>query len=278
MADDRGRRIDFNSHTPYYIQLISVIKDIIDAEGLQPGDQLPSEPELCNTYAVSRTVVRQALRELEVEGVVVRHKGKGTFVAEPKINESLVQKLTGFYQDMVERGHTPTTQVLELEIIPASGLLATQLEIREGSEVFALERLRFIDSEPMLLVKAYLPYHLCKGIEKTDLAQLSLYDILEKEYGLSIARGRRTIEAVAATERQAELLSIQAGDPVLLLNSVTYLDSGTPIEFYQAAHRGDRTRFEVELFRILDRHNLGDAVKSTSVDLPHSNLLSDTDN
>ena len=76
------------------------------------GEKIPGEQDLCLQYGISRTVVRQALGDLEIQGIVRRQKGKGTFVAEPKINESLVQKLTGFYQDMVERGLEPMTLVL----------------------------------------------------------------------------------------------------------------------------------------------------------------------
>jgi GntR family transcriptional regulator len=271
MEDATHRRIDFDSHIPYYAQLIEIIRDIIESEKLKPGDQLPSEPELCETYGISRTVVRHALSDLEFEGLIVRRKGKGTFVAGPKINESLVQKLTGFYHDMVERGLTPITQVLSQEIIGATAMLAHRLEIEEGSEVFCLERLRFLDDEPIVLVKAFLPYALCRGIEEIDFSRRSLYDTLEERFGLHIARGHRTIEAVAADERQAKLLSINPGDPVNLLESVTYLENGMPVEYYQAVHRGDRTRFEVELFRIPSRQNLGDAIKKTNHELPHSN-------
>src|SRR3990172_1139894 len=104
-----GKSIVFESNIPYYLQLIDLLKEKIAQGTWKPGDQIPSEPELCSIYGVSRTVVRQALMELELEGLIIRRKGKGTFIAEPKINESLVQKLTGFYQDMVDRGHKPIT-------------------------------------------------------------------------------------------------------------------------------------------------------------------------
>lgn len=271
MQKANNSQINFDSPIPYYAQLMKVIKGIIASEELAPGDQLPSEPALCETYGVSRTVVRHALRELEAEGLIIRRKGKGTFVAEPKISESLVQKLTGFYHDMTERGLTPVTQVLSQEIIPATDFIAGKLDIREGSPVYTLERLRFVDDEPLLLVRAYLPYALCHGIENVDLSKASLYDTLDKRFGLRIANGRRTIEAVAADERQADLLDIAAGDPVLLLESLAYLDDGTTIEFFQAVHRGDRTRFEVELLRIPEAVDLGDTIKDIDHDLPHSN-------
>jgi GntR family transcriptional regulator len=90
---------------------------------------------------------------------------------------------------------------------------------------------------------------LIPGLETADLTRRSLYEYLQTEYGLSLARGRRTIEAVAADARQARLLRVRKGAPLAYLQSVSYLADGRPIEYYIAFHRGDRSRFEVELVR-----------------------------
>ena len=241
--------IDFDNNIPYYLQLIDLLKGKIGRGEWKSGDQIPSEPELCSVYGVSRTVVRQALGEIELEGLIVRRKGKGTFVAEPKINESLVQKLTGFYQDMVDRGLKPVTKVLMHEVQPALPSVAEYLDLPPGTPVFCIERLRFVENEPILLVTTYIPYALCPRLAEYDLSNQSLYAVLEKEFGLVISHGRRTVEAVPATEREARLLMVEECDPLMLLDSVTYLEDGTPLEYYHAVHRGDRSRFEVELIR-----------------------------
>lgn len=271
----RVRTIDFDSNIPYYIQLIDALKEKISQGDWKPGDQIPSEPELCETYGVSRTVVRQALGEIELEGLVVRRKGKGTFVAEPKINESLAQKLTGFYQDMVERGHKPITQVLEHRVVPANKKVAGYLGIEPDTTVVEIKRLRFVADEPIVLVTSYLPYHLCPALANADLTNQSLYKFLEQEVGLMIARGRRTIEAVGANEYEAELLRIDRGAPLILLNSVSYLEDGTPIEYYHAVHRGDRSRFEVELVRIREQRQLRKTLAAEDIELPTSNTVQD---
>src|SRR5512142_1106803 len=128
-------RINFQSHIPYYLQLIDILKEKAQSEAWTSGTQIPGEQDLCEIYGVSRTVVRQALRELELDGVITRRKGKGTFISPPKINEGLVQKLTGFYQDMVERGMKPTTKVLHRKVTPASEKVARYLGITPGEEV-----------------------------------------------------------------------------------------------------------------------------------------------
>ena len=243
------KTIILNSFTPYYVQLEEILKEKITSGEWRPGDKLPSEPELCEIYGVSRTVVRQALQEMEYAGLISRKKGVGTFIAAPKIEESLVQKLTGFHQDMLSRGHAFSTQVLRSEVAEAGQQVSEYLRIPPGTPVFCIERLRFVNHEPIVLVTTYLPQALCAGLERFDLSSRSLYDILENELGLALASGRRTLEAVAASQREAELLQVEPGAPMVLLDSVSYLRDGTPVEYYHAVHRGDRSRFEVELVR-----------------------------
>ena len=241
--------IDRNNYIPYYIQLKNILQEQIDKGDWQAGAQLPGEPELCRLFDVSRTVVRQALKEMEYEGLIFRKKGKGTFVTEAKIGESLVQNLTGFYQDMVERGHTPVTQMLRQEVVPASPKVAGYLQIEPDTPVIVLDRLRFVQGEPIALVTTYLPFILCSEVLQTDLSNQSLYAFLEKRCGLMIVRGHRTLEAVLATEQDAQLLRIKKGAPLMMLDSISYLEDGTPLEYYHARHSGSRVRFEVDLVR-----------------------------
>lgn len=261
-----------DSPIPYYFQLEGFLKEEIEKGRWNPGQQIPSEAEFCEAFGVSRTVVRQALNELVNEGLLYRRRGKGSFVARPKIAESLVQNLTGFYEDMVAKGLTPITQVLEQKLIPASKKVAGMLSLKEGDQVIKMDRLRSINNEPILIVTTFIPYHICPTLLEEDLTKRSLYAVLEDRYKLEIARGRRTLEAISASEEDAKLLGIEEGDPLVLLKSVSYLKDGRPIEYFEAKHRGDRSRFEVELIRIkggdkiVARHGL-------PPDLPRSNIL-----
>jgi GntR family transcriptional regulator len=194
-------------------------------------------------------VVRQALRELELDGLISRKKGKGTFVSGPKINESLVQSLTGFFEDMTSRGHTPHSLVLRHDIVPAKTKIANFLQLEPDDLVHVIERLRSVEDAPIVLVVTYIPHHLCPTLMNFDLNQKSLYSILESEFNLEISHGTRSVEAVAANDREAQLLNIPVGSPLILLNSISYLSDGTPLEYYRAVHRGDRSRFVVELVR-----------------------------
>ena len=242
--------INFESHIPYFIQLMDILKEKVLSGAWVPGDQIPGEQDLCELYRVSRTVVRQALRELELEGMITRQKGKGTFISRPKISEGLVQKLTGFYQDMVERGLKPVTKVLHQNVIVSNEKVSRFLNIDPGDKVIDILRLRYIYEEPMQLVTTYIPFEICPALATVDLTNRSLYEFLEKESNVFIAKGRRYIEAVLANETEAAYLSIEKGAPLLMLDSISFSENGMPVEYYHALHRGDRSRFEVELLRL----------------------------
>jgi GntR family transcriptional regulator len=269
--------IDHNSPIPFYVQVQEVLRGQIERGDWHAGDQLPSEHELCERFDVSRTVIRQALSEMEYDGVVVRRRGKGTFVAEPKIVEGLFQKLTGFYQDMIEKGITPITRVLSQQIVPANPTVASSLGLDPGSSVIQIHRLRSVGKIPVILDNTFLPYALCPSILQADLATRSLYALLESDYGFVIARGRRTLEAVAANEYEASLLQVNVGAPLMLLDSVGFLEDGTPIEYFHGLHRGDRSRFQVELVRLRPHENLEPILGHELGDLPPSSVMVDLD-
>ena len=243
-------KIDFESNIPYYIQLVDILKERVQLGIWAPGDQIPGEQDLCKIYGVSRTVVRQSLLELELEGAIIRRKGKGTFISKPKISEGLVQKLTGFYQDMVEHGLKPVTKVLYHGVGSANDKVARYLGLEPGEEVIEIRRLRFINDEPMLVVTTYVPFELCPALATVDLTDRSLYEFLESEAGIVLGKGRRYIEAVQADETEAQLLGVQRGAPLLLLDSISFSEDGRAVEYYHALHRGDRSRFEVELHKL----------------------------
>jgi len=255
MSDRRTRspkrplRVDRASPIPLHVQVKQALKDRIVRRTLKPGDLVPGDLELCDQFGVSRTTVRQGLSELAHEGWVVRERGRGTFVAPPKLTERAVERLSGFFEDMVVLGHPPVSQVLRQELRAADEQVAARLNLKPGATIVEIERLRFVEDEPVVLTTTYLPHLLAPGLETADLTRRSLYEYLGTECGHTLARGRRTIEAVAADARQARLLRIRKGAPLIFLQSTSYLADGRPIEYYLALHRGDRSLFEVELMQ-----------------------------
>ncbi len=171
---------------------------------------------------------------------------------------------------MVERGHTPVTQVLKHDVVSANPKVAARLNLEPGTPVIEIDRLRSVEAEPIVLVTTYLPYALCPKVVGADLSGQSLYAFLERECGLEIARGHRTLEAVPANEYEARLLQVEKGAALVMLDSVGYLKDGTPIEYYHALHRGDRSRFEVELVRIREQGRAREVLGGEATELPRS--------
>jgi GntR family transcriptional regulator len=241
--------IDKASPVPFYYQLRQLLERAVADGVLASGEQIPTEASLCERYDVSRTVVRQALSDLERTGLVTRLKGKGTFVAEPKVSEFVAQSLTSLHEDLSARGERLETKVLRLEVEPVSPHVAAMLELPESEQIVLLERLRFLRGEPLVVTTAYMPYSICAPILALDMSDRSLFETYEQELGLKLHRGSRAMEARAATAEVARHLGVPEGAPILAFSGVTYLDDGRPVEYFIGLHRGDRSRFETELFR-----------------------------
>ena len=249
------REIDRSSPLPLYAQVRRELEARLAGEEWRRGDRIPGEPDLCKEYGVSRPVIRQALQELAMEGAIVRRKGLGTFVAEPKVvSRSLVHSLVGFYQDMEQRGMATETRVIEQALLPAGEKIGSRLRTDAHTPVVKISRVRSVGGHPVVLVNSYLPYALCPGLIQADLRHQSLYAFLEKEYGLRIAAGRREIEAVLASEEEGRMLEVERGAPLLRLESVSFLEDGQPMEYFNGVFL---SRFVVELGR---QTNADDAV------------------
>ena len=244
--------INLNSPIPYHYQLRECVEKKIRSGEWKPGQKLPSEQALCEHFGVSRTVVRQALSALAYADAVETHKGKGSFVAPPRHAWQLMQSLTGMYQDAEAAGQKIATRVLELKVIPADAEVAEMLKLSEGDPVIRLNRLRFLDDEPVVAVVTHLPERLCPSLVEEDFSNQSLYRVLAEKYGLATAQGVRTIESINAPRDLAQLLGVPTGAALSLLKSVGWLANGTPLEYYLAWHRGDRSRFQVRLVGSLE--------------------------
>lgn len=253
----RKLNIDKKYGIPYYFQLKKYIVEEIESSRWKPGEQILSEIKICELLDISRTVVRQTFQELVNEGYLVKKKAKGTFISEPKINENLVQSLMGFYEDMTARGYKVKNDILFQKKIPADEKIAKHLNIETDEDVIVIRRLRRLNNEPIVLDKTHVPYKLCPGLLNEDLSGQSLYSYIEGKYNLKINKGIRYIESVVANEEEAKLLNVKKGAPLLYIESIGYLDDGTPLEYYNALHRGDRIRFVTELKRLKSFDKIG---------------------
>lgn len=236
-------RTDPRAAVPLYRQLSEQLAEAIDRGRLRPMDALPAEGALAARLGVSRGTVRQAYEELERAGRVVRRQGAGTFVARRKATSA--NRLLGFHEEMRLAGMAPSSRTLRQERLPAEREVAGALEVEAGSEVVFLERLFLADGTPCSLSRAWLPAGRCAGLEEDDLEAGSLYELLERKYGLFLAWAEKTVEAVAADEALARRLGVAPGAPLLYVRKLAYDVHGAPVEYQVGYWRGDLYRFYV---------------------------------
>lgn len=247
MATLPATHIDRSSPIPFYFQLKRILVQEISTGRWEPDNQIPSEPEICRHFGVSRTTVRQALAEMEKEGVIRREKGRGTFVSQAYPELWFLQSSQGFYDEAERRGHVVVSRLIRRELTQLPGFAAEALGVEVGAEGVILERLRWVDDRVVMYVVNYLVQSLAPAVMEADLVNGSLYRALAERAGLSVAGGRRVVEAVTAEDDLAGLLEVDEGSPLLFVESVAWDGSLTPVEFYRAWHRADRTKIEVQV-------------------------------
>jgi GntR family transcriptional regulator, N-acetylglucosamine utilization regulator len=241
------KMINKNSPIPIYYQIEEYIKELIENSELRPGDSLPPEREYAEKYQISRMTVRQAFTKLVNEGYLYRLQGKGTFVAERKIEQPL-QGLTSFTEDMKARGLEPGSQLIHFEIIPATKLIAGQLLIAEYGPVYEIKRIRMADSVPMALETNYISANLVEGLTE-QIVNKSLYAHIEGQLDLGIDSASQIIESSIASQSEANYLKISKGAPVMLIQRNTFLKDNTPVEFVKSVYRADRYKFMIQMKR-----------------------------
>jgi GntR family transcriptional regulator len=236
--------ISGRSPVPKHQQLREILIDLMDTE-LEPDAPIPSERDLGEQYGLSRMTVRQAINQLVAEGRLYRVRGRGTFVAQPKMDLQI--RLASFTEDMTRRGMVPASRTIGFERIEASQTLARQLEINPGDSVLRLSRLRYADSIPMAVERTHLPEHRVPGLLNHGTPQ-SLYRHLAEHYGLALTWGEQVIEAGNADPEDAALLEIPATGVVLQMSRRSYAGD-VLIEYAVSAYRADRYQLWVPLER-----------------------------
>ncbi|MBV7330314.1 GntR family transcriptional regulator [Chloroflexi bacterium TSY] len=235
-----------DSLIPLYVQIADGLLGRIQSGELAPGNRLPPERELSKMLGVTRVTLRQALQNLESQGLLVRQQGSGTYVAEPKV-EREVGQLVPFTKGMERRGYTTGAKLIKLEQRVANAALARQLQIPITAPVYYVHRLRLLNQEPVMLEKFTLPAHRVPGFEQHDLATRSIYETLETEYGVTVSKAQQSLEAVRASDYEANLLSIERGWPLMIEERLGFDQNGQPIEVAKDLYRGDRFRFVTKM-------------------------------
>jgi GntR family transcriptional regulator len=227
---------------PLYSLVAGRAEALITSGVWQEGHRLPPERLLCREFDVSRSTLRQALGELEERGLISRHQGRGTFVTRPRLQLPIAGTFS-IRDAMRQHGMTITTRVLHVEVVEASRQLASDLACLPGDELIVIERLRLGDGEPMVLDSAHLRADLFPGLAEADLEHRTLYEILETDYGRTVAEAHETIEPVILTPRECQLLGVPQHTTALLTRRVTMDAHGVVVALGHALLRGDRSRY-----------------------------------
>jgi GntR family transcriptional regulator len=235
--------------TPLYFQVKNIIKSKITSNELKNQERLPSEAELCIEFGVSRATIRQALLELEMEGLIYRERGKGTFVTDREGLKHL--SLKGTIENLIAAGRGTRIQVLEYkEALPPSRV-ARILQIEENQGIFQLEIIRLIPKGAFGYSVIYLPRGLGKMISREEFSETTEFiTFVEEKMRTRIHRASQTFNVDRADENLASNLSIKPMSPVLIIEREYYARDGSPLFMSVTHFRPDLYKYRIELTRI----------------------------
>lgn len=230
--------------SPVYIQIHNQIKQEIENGKWQVGAKIPAERELALSFGVSRMTLRQAIQTLVDEGILERHVGSGTFVANRKVQEKM-SGVTSFTDLMIAAGKVPSSKTISYHITTPSESETELLELKPDVKVLRMERIRYGSGVPICFEIATVPANLINNFSKEEITT-SLYKALEKKANLFPGRAIQTVSAMSASERIAEYLGIKRGAALLRLRQLSYLQDGRPFEYVHTQYVGDRFEFVLE--------------------------------
>lgn len=236
-----------NDPLPLHYKITNDLREIIGSGKWKAGDLFPTDKDLMEKYGVSSTTVRRAVAQLVHEGLLERKPGKGTFIKE-RVEEPL-GRLTGFFEEMRLHGYTPSAEVLDLrpvDITPGELKKAPQLSLFGIQKMFLIERLQKINDKPVVYLRSYWPYEYGKKLAGYDLNKEAIYEIAARDMGVVLTRARQTIAAGAAGKKEARLLEIKAGSPVLVMERLAYAGEA-PLELSINLYRADRYKYSITL-------------------------------
>ncbi len=245
-ADTSGNVTPLSS-VPMYSQIREIIRRRVLDGTYAPHSQVPSESQMMAAFGVSRITVRQALADLQREGLIFKVAGKGSFVAKPKAFQSL-SRLQGFGEAMSPAGYETFSQVLSAKRVKAGELVARRLQVKPGSMVFEIQRLRHLNREPISVDVSYFRLALGERLAREDLPARDIFVILENDYGMQLTHAELQIEAISADETLARHLRTAEASPLLRIERLTHADE-QPVDFEFLYYRGDAFQYRLRIDR-----------------------------
>lgn len=241
--------LDRVSPVPLYFQVEQALASQIRRGAIPIGSRLPTEPELSDHFGVSRSVIRQAFRRLEQEGLVARRRGVGSFVLEKDPPSWQLQGSGGFFEDEVTRlGREVVSRVLRAEVVPLPRWAAVLLELDEGAPGVVLERLRYVDGLLTVYDLNFLQEQFADAVLSLRSAPHgSLYETLRRTHAATVVSGRRTVDAIVAGAEFAQVLEVDEHAPLLFVEAVDLDAAQRPFDCYRTWLRPDRLKIRVDV-------------------------------
>jgi GntR family transcriptional regulator len=232
-------RINKRHSLPIYRQIAEKIASVLGRHSIVTGTLLPPERVICEHLGISKMTLRQAYGVLASKGCIEAQRGVGTFVLGPRI-EKQISGMLSFSEEVKARGCTPSSRLISLTTIPVSHDARRFLCLREGEEVYEMTRLRFSDELPLAIEVVQLPQKLFRGIERFQWETESLYNVMDRHYGVKLSRCCSEILAAPADKDQAKLLNLRVGSPLLVINRKSHSTEGMPVELSTTYYPGSR--------------------------------------
>lgn len=242
--DDRRDPIA-DGPVPKHRRLREILLALMDTE-LVPDALIPSERELMDRFEVSRATVREAIGALVTEGRLYRVRGKGTYVAAPRVESQL--HLASFTEDMRRRGYRPSTVVLAADETSAPPPARVALGLDPADRAYRIERLRSADGSPMAHEVSWYPAAPLPGFLERDLTG-SVYTVLTGDYGRTLDSAAQTVWAEGADPLRARVLRVPPAAPLLVFRRTSFA-SGRPMEHVTSWYRADRYQVHMTLDRM----------------------------
>jgi GntR family transcriptional regulator len=234
--------------TPLYAVLEAQIAAGIAGGEFPIGSQLPTEEQLIQRFAVSRTTVRKAIQNLSDRGLIEIRRGTGTFVTQPRITQDLTE-LTGFVEDMDALGHAATARLIDRTVVAADADVAQHLALAVGSRVMRIRRVRLANGVGMSLDETYLPLEIGEKIVTHNLEAEPIFALLEQRYNIPLVDAEYELEAVSADADVAAALGVDTGSAIFLIERTSYSVGDRPVDYEKLHYRGDLIRFRTRLTR-----------------------------
>lgn len=224
-------RFDRSEGDLLYKQVTDFVREKIYSREWGVDEPIPSEYELVHMLHLSRGTVQKGIRQLVDEGLLSKHRGRGTFVTQPVMTRPSSNRLLSFGESMSAQGIEYTTKVVEHRVEKASDICAKSLDIQPGEDHLYLVRVRYVHDLPVMLIESHLSLTACPGLDQADLEHEVLFAAVERLSGRGVGRSEVSYSARAIGRKRGDWLNCDEHSPVLVMDQLVFLEDGAPIEW-----------------------------------------------